>query len=239
MKKRYNFFVLNPNEVSLWRAVLAITEEQISEFLAVLSPDEILRANRFKFPIHRQRFIAARGILRCILSYYLSMEPELIEFSYTEHGKPFIADSDVEFNLSHSSDMAVYAIAKKILIGVDIEKIKSTYEDGVAKRYFSEKEYAELNEVPFALKTKAFYQIWASKEAVIKAMGLGISYSLNSFSVPVKASQKVFELQLEHTKWSLQTFTAHPEYASAFVTQQTVEKVIYWEWTLVGPQIWK
>ncbi|MDR3492637.1 MAG: 4'-phosphopantetheinyl transferase superfamily protein [Gammaproteobacteria bacterium] len=239
MKKRYNFFVLNPNEVSLWRAALSVTEEQLSEFFAVLSPDEIARAEKFKFPIHKQRFIAARGILRCILSYYLLIEPQEIQFSYTAHGKPYIADNDVEFNVSHSHDMAVFAVTKRFPIGVDIEKIKSTYEDAVAKRYFSQQEYAGLQEVSLAQQAKTFYQIWANKEAVIKAMGLGVHYSLESFTVPIKETKRVFSLQLEKTNWSLQTFAAHPDYTAAVVTEQPIEKILYWEWTLMGPQIWK
>jgi 4'-phosphopantetheinyl transferase len=81
---------LLPNEVHVWRENLD-NVKPLLEFTQILSEDELVRARRFHFEQHRQRFIAARGILRNILSRYLNIEPSQIKFGYEARGKPFLA----------------------------------------------------------------------------------------------------------------------------------------------------
>ncbi len=217
---------LTQNVVHVWYTYLRMISQQEDLFLSYLSIDEISRAERFHFPIHRERFIAARGMLRKLLGEYLNLEPNVITFSYNANGKPFLENTNIEFNISHSNDIAVYAFTQSSPIGVDIEKAKETYEDAVAKRYFSEEEYADLNAMPDSEKAQTFYRIWSRKEAVIKALGKGIIYPLSSFSVPVVDSYEPLRLTVEGAEWHLQSMQIDENYQSAFVTQQVVKKVL-------------
>lgn len=224
-------FSLSPGEVQLWDASLAISPEEESKFLTLLSPDEIQRALRFRFPQHKRRFIAARGILRSLLGRYLNTAPQAITFLYTEHGKPYLQNTPLQFNVSHSHEMAVFAFTKACDIGVDIEKIENDFKEGVAQRYFSIEEYEQLMLLPEELRAFAFYRIWALKEALIKAIGEGLHFSLASFSVSL--SDPIFEVTLEGdppATWYFQTFAVHPEYQAAFATSQAVENVSHWQW---------
>jgi 4'-phosphopantetheinyl transferase len=229
-----SIWILNPHDVHLWYASLALTPIQEKEYTLFLSADEIARAERFHFPEHKRRYIAARAILRNILSQYISINPKKIQFSYSPQGKPFISDQRLQFNVSHSHDMAIYGFINHSAIGVDIERISDTYHDGVAKRYFSAQEYQGLNQLPPEQRVVAFYRIWSRKEAVIKALGQGLSFPLASFSVPVEETFSMVEIEIDFqgkSYWHLENVQVHPGYQAACVTAARVNNWIYREWT--------
>src|SRR3990167_1752900 len=105
-------------DVHIWRVSLALPQKQLSAMANNLSSDEKTRANRFKFSKDQNAFVAARTILRDILARYLNTEPASLHFSYSQHGKPFLPDESLQFNLAHAHDMAVYIIAKQHVVGI-------------------------------------------------------------------------------------------------------------------------
>lgn len=225
----------------IWRALLIDLAPQEPHFLTLLSPDEVERANRFRFPKHRQRFIIARGVLREIASLYTQIPAKEIQFDYGPRGKPFLRNNplNIQFNVSHSDDIAVYAFTKDIEIGVDVEKIENDFKDAIAQRFFSEQEYAELKQLPEEQHINGFYTLWASKEALIKAVGEGLYVPLGNFSIAL--NKKTQSVSLNHadktTEFYLENFDIHPQYKSAFATNQDINKISYWEWLSTGPNI--
>ena len=180
--------ILADNEVHVWRAQLELPSPQMQRLRGVLTDDELDRANRFFFKIDRQRFVAARGILRFILSRYITIHPGHLRFYYNQYGKPFLAPEFssylLNFNLSHSGSMALYAITRHMEIGVDVERVRSDFEyEEIAKRFFSVNEADILHTIPTEKKLEAFYNCWTRKEAYIKAHGKGLSLPLDSFDV--------------------------------------------------------
>ena len=170
--------ILADNEVHVWRAQLELPSSQVQRLRGILTDDELDRANRFSFEIDRQRFIAARGTLRSILSCYITIYPSHLRFYYNQYGKPFLAPEFssylLNFNLSHSGSMALYAITRNMEIGVDVERVRSDFEyEEIAKRFFSVNEVAILRTIPTEKKLEAFYNCWTRKEAYIKAHGKG------------------------------------------------------------------
>jgi 4'-phosphopantetheinyl transferase len=224
-------FVLDQHEVHIWHTSVVISAEQEKALLLSLSADEVARADRFRFPIHRQRFIAARGILRQMLACYLNVEASELSFDYSPRGKPSLSGQPLQFNVSHSHDMAVYAFTLHQPIGVDIEKTQATYDDAVAGRFFSEKEYAALSALPSAARALCFYRIWARKEALIKVSGEGFAFALSSFTVPTVDSLDGLTVDFDgESGWLLRSFVAHPDYQSAFAMQRECERVLIREW---------
>jgi len=234
---------IEPHSVHLWRILITDLVSQEAYFTKLLNSEELARASRFRFPIHRQRFAIARGVLREILSQYTGTPPQEIIFSYGPRGKPYLQNDslDLQFNVSHSEDVAVYALTQKVEIGVDIQKIEEEYHDAVAKRFFSEQEYTELCQLPESERSTAFCRLWASKEAIIKAVGEGLYVPLGKFSVDLHAkSQQILLSHERHQgKFYLESFNAHPDYCSAFATQQNVKKRFYWQWVKMGFEEWK
>lgn len=171
---------LLPEEVHVWRFQLDIKESQLESLLAILSDDELTRANRFYFPEHRQRFIAGRGILRKILGGYLEIAPEQIKFDYEPRGKPVLAKdlqhSGLLFNLSHSQNLALCAVNYTRQIGVDLEFMRPMSDvEVLAKRFFLSQEYDLMRSLPDEQKQQIFFRYWTCKEAYLKATGDGIS----------------------------------------------------------------
>ena len=118
---------LQTGEVHVWRIELEQPNDLLKNFRATLDPDELERARRFHFDKHRRHFIVGRGFLRNILGRYLEVEPAALRFSYGPYGKPALAgeyeNSKLRFNLSHSHNLALFAITEEKHLGVDVELV--------------------------------------------------------------------------------------------------------------------
>ncbi|MBE9217039.1 4'-phosphopantetheinyl transferase superfamily protein [Plectonema cf. radiosum LEGE 06105] len=166
------------NEVHVWRENLVNVESLLKQFKQILSEDELIRAKRFHFEEHRQRFIAGRGILRSILGRYLNIQPSKIQFDYEPRGKPFLNQSyhtNLSFNLSHSQDFALYAISLTDSIGVDLECFNSTTDVlSLAQRFFLATEFTTIKSAHPQQQQQLFFRYWTCKEAYLKATGIGL-----------------------------------------------------------------
>ena len=235
--------VVAGNEVHVWRAQLGLPLSQVQRLRGILTDDELDRANRFSFEIDRQRFIVARGTLRSILSRYLTIYPGYLRFYYNQYGKPFLAPEFssylLNFNLSHSGSMALYAITQNMEIGVDIERIHSDFEyEEIAQRFFSVNEVAILRTIPTEKKFEAFYNFWTRKEAYIKAHGKGLSLPLDSFDVSFAPWESPMLLiaedePQERSLWTLLDLKPGLGYMGALAVKGIGCRIRYWEWNPV------
>jgi 4'-phosphopantetheinyl transferase len=235
-----NDLTLADNEVHVWRAQLELSFSQMQQLSVILTDDELDRANRFSFEIDRQRFIAARGILRSILSRYTTIYPGHLRFSYNQYGKPFLAPEfssyQLNFNLSHSDNMALYAITRNREIGIDVERVRSDVEyEEIAKQFFSVNERAILCMIPTEKKLEAFYNCWTRKEAYIKAHGEGLSLPLDSFDVSVSLWESPRLLNTkdepqECSLWSVMDLRPGLGYVGALAVKGIGCRFSYWEW---------
>lgn len=165
---------LDSQTVAVWQANLELPEPVIDDLASLLSRDETARADRFHRSRDRSAFMAARGILRMLLGQYLQCDADRVQLSYTDRGKPFIADSDFQFNVSHSHGLALYAIAHRRSVGIDIESIRPMEVEQLAQRFFCEREYQQLCKLSDEQQSIAFFTYWTAKEAYLKATGEGL-----------------------------------------------------------------
>lgn len=169
--------------VTLWQWRLDVTPMRLAELAGHLSGEERARADRFVTPLHRDRFIAGRGRLREILARYVDEAPQALGFAYNDHGRPSLCESAApHFNLSHTGGLAILAVCDDMPVGIDIERMRPI-EVEVARRYFSDAEVRALETLAGEAWLQGFYRCWTRKEAVIKALGLGLSMPLESFDV--------------------------------------------------------
>lgn len=169
MKPR-SFPTLNDHEVHLWLVDLTNNRATTAELYLTLSTEEKCRANKLK-GLFAEKYIYCKAILREILSKYLVVPPHQLQFHVSSNGKPFI-DSRLQFNISHSNQLALFAIAKEIELGVDIEckrPIKNLLD--MCDRYFSGSERDAISELSPEEGLAAFFEHWVKKEAHTKAIG--------------------------------------------------------------------
>jgi 4'-phosphopantetheinyl transferase len=170
----------------VWRADLQ-RDDDARQVEALLSPDEVQRADRFRFPRHRRRFVIARGCLRLLLAAYLGTDAREVSFAYSAEGKPALApqhESDLRFNVSHSGEIAAFAFATARDIGVDVEMIRYDVDiDEIRQRFFSTAEQEALAGLEGNQKSQGFFNCWTRKEAYVKAVGTGLSLPLQDFDV--------------------------------------------------------
>jgi 4'-phosphopantetheinyl transferase len=175
----------------VWRVSLATCA---SDARALLSADERERADRFHFARDPDRFTAARATLRRVLGGYLGRAPDQLVFAYSSHGKPSIAG--LAFNVSHSNELALFAVTRGREIGVDVEWHRPDVDvPSVARGSFSISEQEALFARPPAEQITAFYRTWARKESYIKAHGDGLSLPLGSFSVLTDDALRGWEIR--------------------------------------------
>lgn len=213
---------LADNAIHVWRASLALDSAMLRRLEYTLADNERVRAERFVFEQDRNRFIAARGILRDLLGTYLQCAPQNIGFIYGPHGKPAISSGKsrhpLRFNLSHSHELALIGIGREREIGIDIELIRREFAgEEIANRYFSAEEIDELQRVPAELRAEGFFLCWTRKEAYVKARGEGLQFPLDSFRVSLTPGLPPELNSADHSRWSLRSFAPDVGYVAAIV----------------------
>lgn len=231
---------LSTGHVHLWRASLNLPPGRIRALERFLSHDELARAKRFVVRGARDRYTTARAVLRNILARYVSAAPADVRFSYTEHGKPDLVhpETSLRFNVTHSHDLAVYALTAGQPVGVDVEYLyRRAIVDRlrIAHRFFSDREYNALAATPRYRRDRAFLACWTRKEAFVKAIGQGLSCPLDQFDVTVDPDGPaellatrwdVFDAQ----RWSMVSVDPGPDYIGALVVKTRDVRLSFWQW---------
>jgi 4'-phosphopantetheinyl transferase len=226
---------LADGEVHVWRASLDCSESVLHRFEAALAADEKARAQRFVFQPDRNSYIAARGVLRELLGKYLHRGPSEIEFDYGAQGKPALrsgwSQSGLQFNVSHSHGMALFAFAVARPVGVDVEMVRADFAgEKIAERFFSPQEVRELRSLPAAVQDEGFFLCWTRKEAYIKARGEGLQIPLKSFHVSLTPTKPARLQADDSSRWSLRSLRLEGRYVGAVVGEGKGWKLRGLEW---------
>ena len=225
--------------VHVWRAELDLEPVSLRRLGQNLSTDERVRAARFRFARDRERFVAARGLLREIVALYLNTAARQLRFGYSAHGKPFLAEvehSNLRFNLSHSLGTMLVAVAYKRQVGVDVEHMRADLAvDEIAETVFSAQEKHALNCFDGEAKRIAFLRLWTRKEAYIKAGGWGMSLPPEHIDVSAPADRAaVLDEPVGRwrtcSRWTLQTLALSPDYAAALAAEGRDWQLACWQW---------
>lgn len=174
---------LRHGTVHIWEGRLDVPGHVTAAARLLLSADERARADRFVYDRHRRRYTVAQAHLRRVLAQLTGTPPEAIEFRFGKHGKPFLAGGP-SFNQSHSEERIMIAVAAGGRLGVDIEELREVrYMLGIADKNFGEDEAARLHAAPAHERRALFFRLWTRKEAFLKAVGVGLTQPLRTFSV--------------------------------------------------------
>ncbi|MBD1914195.1 MULTISPECIES: 4'-phosphopantetheinyl transferase superfamily protein [unclassified Leptolyngbya] len=230
---------LAEGQVHIWRAYCVRSPEFLNQTKLWLSADELQRAARFRFERDRDRFITGRGFLRQILGAYLNRPPESLQFDYGKYGKPSLVNaSGIQFNLTHSEDWALYAIAL-IPVGIDLEAMRPVPQmESIVQRYFSPQEQKTFSALPERDQALAFFRAWTCKEAYLKATGHGLTLPLNQIDVELTPNKLPKFHQLPDgqrpSHWPLWSFNISSQLQAAVTVQSKAGKLpalAFGEWS--------
>jgi 4'-phosphopantetheinyl transferase len=221
---------LPPDEVHVWRTSLDLPQEAFAPLSELLSPEEAERAARFRFERDRRRFVVAQGTLRRLLARYTGQAPAELLFERGPWGKPSLVSPEggaasVRFNLSHSGELALYAVTRAREVGVDVERVRpDTAIERLASRFFSPVEAAELLSLPEPSRRRAFFDCWTRKEAVMKAVGRGLALGLDQFDVTLRPGEpprlrRTAWDPADATRWALHVIEVPDGYAGALAVE--------------------
>jgi 4'-phosphopantetheinyl transferase len=177
--------------VALWWVVLDRPHAEAHELAHVLSAEERARAQRFGTEILRERWIVGRATLRALLGRYLGVAPSAVALARGRRGRPQLAESAIDFNVSHTRGIALIGIGDELpagmRIGVDIEHdARCVNADGLARKFLTERERAGLAPLEAGQRRRSFLRLWTCKEAMSKATGDALSAPFRHLDVSLE-----------------------------------------------------
>lgn len=218
---------LRENHVHILTVDVRNTVQRCPALQGSLTKDEQQKADSFRFAEDRDRFVAARGLLRKVLGTYLGTSAEHVLLRTTANGKPELdachsSTSPIRFNVSHSGNVALLALTLGRSVGVDVEQMRDIREiNQLVKLFFSANERQQYKSLPHAERLTAFYRCWTGKESFVKAIGEGLSHSLESFDIAYMPGTSPCILSVRDndlpsaSRWHLEIRTPIPGYIGA------------------------
>lgn len=155
-------------------------------FFDYLSDNEKLKAERFKQEADYNCYVTVHALLRIELSKQLKIKARSIKIGESQNGQPYIPGEDLPFSLSRTKNLFAFVVGKSNqYLGIDIEQIKPDIDyEGIAHNYFSHREQQlVLSQHNISDQKHVFFEIWTRKEALLKAIGIGINTELSRVQV--------------------------------------------------------
>jgi 4'-phosphopantetheinyl transferase len=203
------------DEVHLYTLALSVDPAELTSLAAALSASEIARGDVLLDAAVRRRFLAGRGLLREILGGYLGMAAKAVSLAVGAHGKPLLAGAaqGLRFNLAHSGEIMLLAVASGCEVGVDIERIDPDKPFAkMAKLVLSVGEQEQLSRWPEPVRLEAFHRFWVGKEACLKGCGRGFSLAASCFDLTLPAVPAAVMTRCDRRFWQvleLETVACH------------------------------
>jgi 4'-phosphopantetheinyl transferase len=181
---------LPADQIHIWHTSLQSLLENSNlsaRYQSFLTIPELEQYRAFVFAKDQLRYLTTRALTRHLLARYTGIAAPALRFATTAYGRPYLKDGGLAhrvcFNISHTSDFVVLAIASERELGIDIESTsirRAPIE--IAERYFAPAEVRSLRALPERLQSERFWELWTLKESYIKARGKGLSLDLDTFS---------------------------------------------------------
>lgn len=225
---------LPKGECHVWHVSLEVADDDLSQLIEYLSDDEQKRAAAFLVPAPRARYIVTRSALRLLLGRHLGIPAATVALHANAHGKPQLAPhhEELRFNVSHSGAHALIALCRDSDVGVDIE-LQRDLDDwtGMARMIWCHADLTRWQSLSAADRSSAFYRAWTRKEAVAKAIGLGMATDFKKLGVSFAPGEDARVLHLDPAfgqvaEWCLIDIATPENYSAALATRTPAIRVM-------------
>ena len=193
--------ILSPNGLRVWCFPLSGTPTH-NEW-SLLDKHETARAARFVFDRDRHRYVQAHATMRWLLGTVLGRSAASLEFTVDALGKPAL-DSTLHFNLSHGGELGALVISHEQPVGIDIEPWRPVNDAlAVGATVFTELEMQGWSSASAAEVDVSFLRLWTRKEALLKAIGLGLSLDPKTVDIGLLEDQCTVEVDAGSQHWAI------------------------------------
>ena len=219
-------FALINNNIDIWRINISANLPLLTSFLSIINPGEIARSNKYFHTKDKNRFIISRGALRHILGKYLNRSPNSIEFGIGENKKPYLVNSDLHYNISHSGDWILCAVSNPE-IGADVELINHDfkYQEVIEDNFSSD----EVNYIRQNLSIERFFMLWTRKEALTKATGKGLDEDLKLIPCLDGVHPAQSDVISSANDWLISSFKLYEDYIASVASDTLPNEIRFWD----------
>ncbi len=234
-----NTFALQSNKVLFFYTLVdEIREKKILEqYQSITNTNEKTKISSYIFEKDQHNCLVTRGLVRFVLSACTGLPAGSLDFIENKYGKPALKPGlttlPLRFNISHSSGMTACAVTLNHDIGIDIEDFHRSIELNIANRFFAQAEAEYIKNLPDKNRQEGFFDLWILKEAYIKARGMGLSISLESFRFEINKNIRIHfdEIDDSPDHWQFFRFSPVNDYKAAIAinspTSNSIELQIY------------
>jgi 4'-phosphopantetheinyl transferase len=202
-------------------------DHQFKSLLMQLPPGMQYNILKFRNWQDAQASLTGKLLLQNLLQKF-SPGSTLFDIIYNPYGRPIFKNLELDLSISHSGRYVVCAFGIDLRLGIDIEIIKSIDPHEFARYFQSD----EMNTIAGSQNPLfEFYNLWTKKEALIKALGKGLSFPLNDVRI------KNDEALLEEQTWYLQEIKISAEYCCHLATSCKINDPIEVCEVFVGDKI--
>ena len=216
---------LSPGIIEIWRFNLESYLDNIQELYHLLNNEEKDRSAKFFNARDRNMFIASKALTRSLLSGYLNIDPRKISFSRGKNKKPYLQNSDIHFNVSHSGQCILIAVCDNE-VGIDVEYYKHmTIQKEDMDNIFTEAEISVI--AGYNPSGEAFHKLWTRKEALLKGTSQGISDNLEN--IPCLNGTHLVNQRLLNSRanWSVYSFEVDDDYVASLAFKGSDKKITF------------
>ncbi|WP_170227807.1 4'-phosphopantetheinyl transferase family protein [Mucilaginibacter frigoritolerans] len=221
-------YIVKDQSIDAWRINISKNLSKLDYFAPLLNTAEIARGNKYYQTKDKNRFTISRGALRHILGLYLHLPPASIIFSTGINKKPFVENqSGIQFNISHSGDWILIAIAKSA-IGVDVEFINPSFHfTDVLEDNFS---IDEIKQIKDKSPIETFFKFWTRKESITKTTGKGLDENLKL--IPATDGTHFVDSVIIDSIANLyiSTFKLNTEYIGSIGSNSPTSNLRFWDY---------
>jgi len=222
-----NLPMLVEGDVHIWSFTFASLGQHLEALQDFFSEYEQCRLKSIRHEPYKNQYIASRGLLRYLLSFYTSIPAHNLCILPTKTGKPELDPHQnlkkIHFNVSHSGEYLLIAFSQGAPIGVDIEYVNDRTDiDSLIPSICSTQEQYDLNIASSAIATRDyFFYLWTRKEALLKNTGEGITVDLSDHDVTL-ASEK------QHPHIVLRSIRAGKGYWMSMAKEGAIDNLYFW-----------
>ena len=222
-------FVLNDNEVHVYRINISTNLHLLDAFLATLMPAEKERGGKYFQLKDRQRFILSRGAQRNILGRYLNQHATQVEFALGGNKKPFLVTVDkpaIQYNITHAGNWILLAVSNEA-VGADVEFVDKEFQfSDILEEHFSPAEIAFIDQ---NTPVENFYLLWTRKEALLKATGQGLGEQLKVTPSLNGTHTLSPELLSADKTWEVSSFNLQDGYTGSIANLYGAARLIFFD----------